>query len=69
MFDTLEEYLQVSRKSKRQMANDIQKTERSIRNWLSEGGYKVDYDGRTFQVNWITAKRLVYVRGRERDDD
>ena len=75
MFGTLEEYLQRSGKSKHDMAADIEKTERTIRDWLHPpehlpGNYHVDYDGRTFQVNFVTCPgRLVYVRGRERPED
>lgn len=77
MYDTLEKYLQVSGKSQIQMAIDIKKTRRTIHNWLhpnpkkkKKGPFHVDYDGRTFQINWVTCPgSLVYVRGRERPDE
>lgn len=63
MFEPLEEFLKNAKIKPRGLAQMIGKTRQTIDNWLKEGGYKVDYDGRTMEVNWITRPgQLVYVR-------
>jgi|TARA_Y100000034_G_C6541211_1_gene233457 hypothetical protein len=70
MDSSLEEFFANVDIKPRGLAKMIGKTRQTIDNWLDEGGYNIDYDGRTGQVNWITRPgKLVYVRGRERDDD
>ena len=62
MFHPLEIFLQKADIKHQTLAEEIGKTRQTIDNWLKEGGYKVDYDGRSFQVNWITRPgKLVYV--------
>jgi len=62
MIATLEDFLLISQKSKADLANETGKTERSVRNWLKDSSCRVHFDGRSFRINSITAKRLVYRR-------
>ena len=62
MQSTLEDYLLISQKSRFDLADDLKMHERSVRNWLKEGGYKVAFDGRSFKVHSITSKRRVWER-------
>ena len=63
MYHELNEYLERTGKTPVQLGQMIGRPHQSIYNWLKKGGYKVDYDGRTFRVNWVTRPgKIVYIR-------